>query len=75
VLGSFALGVLVYDSLSRGVVGSNARLVFGTGILSSFSVQTVLLFEEGNCGAAIANAIGNLTLSAGAIGLAWLFVG
>ena len=43
VLGSFALGVLVYDSLSRGVVGSNARLVFGTGFLSSFTTYSTFV--------------------------------
>lgn len=43
MLGSFALGVLVYDSLSRGVVGSNARLVFGTGFLSSFTTYSTFV--------------------------------
>ncbi|WP_253738925.1 fluoride efflux transporter FluC [Halohasta salina] len=37
VLGSFALGVLVYDSLGQPAIADNARLVFGTGFLSSFT--------------------------------------
>ncbi|WP_138005439.1 fluoride efflux transporter CrcB [Halalkalirubrum salinum] len=76
LLGSFVLG-----AITAAGAGNDVVLFIGTGVCgsfttySSFSVQTVLLFEEGNRGAAIANAIGNLTLSAGAIGLAWLLVG
>ncbi|MCL9816629.1 fluoride efflux transporter CrcB [Natronocalculus amylovorans] len=76
VIGSFVLGVLVFGGAS-----SDTMLLIGIGACgafttySSFSVQTILLFEDGKRTAAAANAIGNLVLSLGAIGLAWLLVG
>lgn len=45
VLGSFALGVLVYDSLSRPVIAENSRLVFGTGFLSSFTTYSTFVLD------------------------------
>nr|WP_253738923.1 hypothetical protein [Halohasta salina] len=41
---------------------------------SSFSVRTVRLWEDGMRGYAVLNALGNLALSAAAVGVAWLLV-
>lgn len=76
VAGSFALGLLLFSGVSDAAV-----LFFGVGACgafttySSFSVQTVRLWEGGRHGYAVANAVGNFLLSAGAVGLAWLLVG
>ena len=45
VLGSFALGVLVYDSLGQPAITDNARLVFGTGFLSSFTTYSAFVID------------------------------
>ena len=45
VLGSFALGVLVYDSLGQPAIADNARLVFGTGFLSSFTTYSAFVLD------------------------------
>ncbi len=45
VLGSFALGVLVYDSLDGPIIGENSRLVFGTGFLSSFTTYSTFVLD------------------------------
>ncbi len=72
VVGSFALGLLVFAGASE----STLRLV-GTGIcgsfttFSSFSVETVRLYERGDRALAIGNAAANLACSLAAIGLAW----
>ncbi|MFD1642436.1 fluoride efflux transporter CrcB [Halohasta litorea] len=76
VVGSFALGVVIF-----GGFGETTTLFVGVGICgafttySSFSVQTVRLWEDGMTGYALANAVGNLALSAVAVGAAWLLVG
>jgi CrcB protein len=76
VVGSFVLGVVVFGGTAEG-----AALLFGVGVCgafttySSFSVQTVRLWEDGKLGYAVANAVGNIALSAAAVGLAWLLVG
>ena len=76
VIGSFVLGLLVLGGASE-----QAALLVGTGACgafttySSFSVQTVRLWEDGKGGLAAVNAVGNLVLSAVAVGLAWLLVG
>ena len=44
-LGSFALGVLVYDSLNEPAIGDNSRLVFGTGFLSSFTTYSTFVVD------------------------------
>ncbi|XVH32165.1 fluoride efflux transporter FluC [Haloferacaceae archaeon DSL9] len=43
VAGSFALAVLVYDSLSEPIVAARSRLVFGTGFLSSFTTYSTFV--------------------------------
>lgn len=75
VLGSFLLGLLVF-----GGAGKSAMLLFGVGLcgsfttFSSFSVDTVQLWERGDRGAAVGYALGNFAGSVGAIGLAWALV-
>lgn len=46
VVGSFALGVLVYDSLGEAGVADNSRLVFGTGFLSSFTTYSTFVVDS-----------------------------
>ncbi len=45
VAGSFALGVLVYDSLREPAIADNSRLVFGTGFLSSFTTYSTFVLD------------------------------
>ncbi len=45
VAGSFALGVLVYDSLREPMITDNSRLVFGTGFLSSFTTYSTFVLD------------------------------
>jgi len=45
VAGSFALGVLVYDSLREPTIADNSRLVFGTGFLSSFTTYSTFVLD------------------------------
>jgi len=45
VIGSFALGVLVYDSLGQPAIADNSRLVFGTGFLSSFTTYSTFVLD------------------------------
>ncbi len=76
VLGSFLFGLVVFSG-----AGTDAVRFVGVGLCgafttySSFSVQTIRLFEDGHRGLAVANAVGNLVISGLAVGLAWLLVG
>lgn len=45
VVGSFVLGVLVYDSMTDPAIGENSRLVFGTGFLSSFTTYSTFVID------------------------------
>ncbi|MFU1779833.1 fluoride efflux transporter FluC [Haloarcula japonica] len=60
VLGSFALGVLVYEGLQVGTLASETKLAASTGFISSFTtystfaVETVLTPEW-----AVANIVGS----------------
>lgn len=64
VVGSFALGVLLYEAHLANVLSAETRLVVGTGFLSSFTtystfaVQTVSLSPR----LAVANVVGNYAL-------------
>ncbi|MFB6165557.1 MAG: fluoride efflux transporter CrcB [Haloarculaceae archaeon] len=75
VLGSFALALFTFLNLQH-----SALLFLGTGAcgsfttFSSFSFETVRLFETGERWRAIVNAGGNLAGAGVAIGLAWLLV-
>ncbi|WP_436346674.1 fluoride efflux transporter FluC [Natronorubrum sp. FCH18a] len=72
VIGSFVFGLAMFAGADE-----SALRLLGTGIcgafttFSSFSVETVQLYECGDRLLAIANAGGNLALSLAAIGLAW----
>ncbi|APX97319.1 fluoride efflux transporter FluC [Natronorubrum daqingense] len=72
VLGSFVFGLATF----LGAGDTTIQLV-GIGIcgafttFSSFSVETVQLYERGDRLLAVANAAGNLALSLSAIGIAW----
>ena len=74
-VGSFVFALVVVAGAEESVV----QLV-GVGIcgafttFSTFSVETVQLWERGDRWVAVANAVGNLVLSLAAIGLAWLVV-
>ncbi|RRJ30986.1 fluoride efflux transporter CrcB [Halocatena pleomorpha] len=76
VIGSFVLAALTFAGSSETVV-----LLLGTGAcgsfttFSSFSVQTVRLWETGDRKRALCNAVGTLLGATGAIGLAWVAVG
>ncbi|TYL40001.1 chromosome condensation protein CrcB [Natronococcus pandeyae] len=72
VVGSFVFGVAIFAGASESTIQ-----LLGIGIcgafttFSSFSVETVQLYERGDRLSAVANAFGNLALSLAAIGLAW----
>lgn len=76
VLGSFALGLLVFAG-----AGETTMQLLGIGVcgafttFSTFSVETVRLWERGDRRLAVANAVGTLVLSLASVALAWLLVG
>ncbi|WP_199174706.1 fluoride efflux transporter CrcB [Halegenticoccus soli] len=76
VVGSFVLGLVTF-----GGVGGDVALFVGGGMCgafttySSFSVQTVLLWERRTPLLAAVNAAGNLLSCVGAVWLARLLVG
>jgi len=75
VLGSFLFALLIFGGASESTVkliGIGACGAFTT--FSSFSVETVQLWEREKRLLAAANAGGNLLLALGGIGLAWLVV-
>lgn len=75
-LGSFILGVVLF-----GLNSSDVSLLIGVGFcgafttFSSFSYQTVELWEQGDHRYALMNAVGNLFISLLAFGSALLLVG
>ncbi|MFC7130770.1 fluoride efflux transporter CrcB [Haloferax chudinovii] len=72
VIGSFALGLFTFVSLNNSLM-----LLLGTGAcgsfttFSSFSFETVRLWETGERSRATVNAVGNLIGAGLALGLAW----
>ncbi|WP_049920049.1 fluoride efflux transporter FluC [Halobiforma nitratireducens] len=72
VLGSFVFGLAVFAG-----AGESTIQLLGIGAcgsvttFSSFSVETVQLYERGDRLRAVANAAGNLVLSLAGIALAW----
>jgi len=75
-VGSFALGLLTI-----GGVGGDAALFFGIGACgafttySSFSVDTVTLWQAGDRRRAVAYAVGTFAAAALGVALAWVLVG
>ncbi|GAB3667715.1 fluoride efflux transporter FluC [Halopiger thermotolerans] len=75
VMGSFVFALAIFAG-----VGGSALQLLGTGIcgsfttFSSFSVETVQLYERGDRRIAVANTVGNLVLALAGIGLAWAVV-
>ncbi len=75
VVGSFVLGVLIF----AGATESTAQL-FGIGAcgafttFSSFSVETVQIWERGDRRLAVLVAAGNLGLSLAGVAIAWALV-
>ncbi|MFB6197191.1 MAG: fluoride efflux transporter CrcB [Halobacteriaceae archaeon] len=72
ILGSFALGVVTFLGIDETLL-----LLIGTGVcgsfttFSTFSYETVRLWEQQERTLAIFNAVGNLIGATVAIGLAW----
>jgi CrcB protein len=72
VLGSFVLGLVAFLGIS-----GDARLLIGTGVcgsfttFSSFTTDTVRLWETGERWLAVGFALGNFAGAVLAIGLAW----
>ena len=69
VLGSFALGVLLYEAHLAGVLSAETRLVVGTGFLSSFTTYSTFAVETTALAPslAVANVLGNYLLGFAAI--------
>ena len=69
VLGSFALGVLLYESHLAGVLSPETRLVVGTGFLSSFTTYSTFAVETAGLvpELAVANVVVNYVLGFTAI--------
>ena len=80
VAGGFAMGLITAFAISRpGTLSETLRLGLTTGILggfttfSAFSIETLLLWRDGNAAAAFANVAANLGLSLAACALGfWL---
>lgn len=76
VAGTFLLGLVTFLG-----AGDRAALLLGTGVcgsfttFSSFSFDTVRLWEAGDRRGAVANAGGTLVGAGLALGLAWLVAG
>lgn len=64
VLGSFCLGVLVYESVLAGRLTPGTRLVVGTGFLSSFTTYSTFALETASLspGLAATNVVANYGL-------------
>ncbi|MFC6960753.1 fluoride efflux transporter CrcB [Halocatena marina] len=75
VVGSFVLAILTLTSASEQLL-----LLLGTGAcgsfttFSSFSYETIRLWESDDRTHAVLNAVGNLTGAGVAIGFAWILV-
>lgn len=61
VLGSFALGVVLYEARLVGALGPDLRLVAGTGFLSSFTTYSTFAVETAHLSPVL--AAGNVGLN------------
>jgi CrcB protein len=69
VLGSFALGVLLYENRLVGALSAETRLVVGTGFLSSFTTYSTFAVETATLAPplAVANVAANYALGFAAV--------
>ncbi len=75
VVGSFGFGAALFAGAGETTIQLVAIGICGAfTTFSSFSVETVQLYERGDRLLAVVNAAGNLVLSLVAIGIAWLLV-
>lgn len=75
VTGSVALGFLLYGALSAGRVAERARVLLGTGFLSSFTTYSTFVLESVQAGPALfaANVTATYALGfAGVLAGRWL---
>ncbi|WP_331235825.1 fluoride efflux transporter FluC [Natronorarus salvus] len=75
VVGSFVFGLVVFGGAASDTfffLGIGACGAFTT--FSTFSYETVRLWQEGRWGLSIGNAAANALCSLGAMGVAWLLV-
>jgi fluoride exporter len=74
------VGSFVFGAATLAGAGESTIQFLGIGIcgafttFSSFSVETIQIYERGDKKLAVVNAVGNLVLSLVAIGLAWVLV-
>ncbi|GAB3041055.1 fluoride efflux transporter CrcB [Natronobiforma cellulositropha] len=76
VVGSFVFALVAFGGASESAlqfVGVGACGAFTT--FSTFSVDTVQLWERGDRRLAVVNAVGNLVAALAGVGLAWALVG
>lgn len=80
VAGSFAMGLVVAWFALRGEGGQDMRLFLTTGVLggfttfSAFSLETMLLYERGAVGFALAYVLASVILSVLALAVAMALV-
>ncbi|MFW6003289.1 MAG: fluoride efflux transporter FluC [Halanaeroarchaeum sp.] len=74
VLGSFALGFLLYEARYSGIISNRSRIVVGTGFLSSFTTYSTFALEAVGFGIAGAGYVAtSYTLGfAGVLAGRWL---
>lgn len=72
VLGSVALGLLLYQSILRGLFSRETRLVLGTGVLASFTTYSTFAVESVALG--VADGLGYVVVSY-ALGIAGVLAG
>jgi CrcB protein len=72
VLGSIALGFVVYEAVGTGVLSNRTRVALGTGFLSSFTTYSTFALESATATPTV--AVGNVLANYG-LGFAGVFLG
>ncbi|MFB6165556.1 MAG: CrcB family protein [Haloarculaceae archaeon] len=69
VLGSFALGFVLYETLYSGVLATETRAVVSTGFLSSFTTYSTFALQSARAGPLwlVANVVANYGLGFAAV--------